>query len=112
MHGAFRMNNNLSLSRAVGDAYEKPFISHIPEITSEKLQDGDYIVLASDGLFDVFTNQGVVDYLESVIASKTEENKPPHLIYDDLAQALAREALRRKSYDHVTVIIVWRKRPY
>jgi len=57
---------NLSLSRAIGDRFAKPVVIGEVEIQMHPLNDcgdDDFVVLASDGLWDVMTSQ--VSNLES-----------------------------------------------
>ena len=61
----------------------------------------EYVVLATDGLWDVFTNQNVVDIVDLLLDKATLLQRP------QIAEVLVREALRRGAYDNVTVIIIW-----
>ena len=48
----------VAVSRAFGDRHIRPTIRADPEITERRLVDGDaYLIIASDGLWDVVTNQ-------------------------------------------------------
>ncbi|OWF42240.1 protein phosphatase 1E-like [Mizuhopecten yessoensis] len=99
--GTWRVNGNLAVSRAIGDAAHKKFIISDADTTSVSL-DGteDYIVLACDGLWDVLTPNGV-----------------PKLVYDFLqdskgdkscvAQKLVNWAKENGSTDNITVIVVF-----
>jgi len=62
--GCYRVNGNLALSRAVGDWHERPFVAPTPEFTTTSLtpQD-DFICVASDGLWDVFSSQELVSFV-------------------------------------------------
>ena len=52
------MNGILAVSRAFGDRNIKSFISAEPEVRERLLEYGDdFLVLATDGLWDVMTNQ-------------------------------------------------------
>jgi len=57
--------------------------------------------LATDGLYDVFTNQNVVDIIDLLLDKATVEQRP------QIAEVLAREAIRRGAFDNITVIIIW-----
>ena len=55
---------DLSLSRAFGDLDASPFVTHEPEIYKYKLSSKDkFMVLACDGLWDVLSNQEVVNFV-------------------------------------------------
>lgn len=54
MNGVVRVNKNLSVSRAIGDAGLKKFVVPDPSVTYHSLRQGDaYVVIGSDGLWDV-----------------------------------------------------------
>ncbi|KAL0804302.1 hypothetical protein Bca101_096792 [Brassica carinata] len=47
----------LATSRAIGDNYLKPYVSSEPEVTvTERSEEDEFMILASDGLWDVVTN--------------------------------------------------------
>lgn len=71
--GAYRMNNNLSLSRAFGDHLEMPFVIAEPDVAvvSRKPALDRFIVLASDGLWDVMSSQEVVDFVRQIMAKSS-----------------------------------------
>ncbi|CAN1150594.1 Protein phosphatase 2C 3 [Linum perenne] len=47
----------LAMSRAIGDNYLKPYVISDPEVTiSERSADDDCLIIASDGLWDVVSN--------------------------------------------------------
>ncbi|GFO27791.1 protein phosphatase 1e, partial [Plakobranchus ocellatus] len=52
--GAWRVNGNIAVARAIGDAAHKPFISSDADVTSLRMTgEEEYLVLACDGLWDV-----------------------------------------------------------
>ena len=128
--GVYRVNGNLSLSRAIGDMAEKPFICSNPDIKITKMKDDDhFIICATDGLWDVFTSQEAVDYVQNILINIGDNNTD---IDDDddgnerrhsnnrmsvdaqlaavkrnMAKMLANEALKRDATDNITVIIQW-----
>lgn len=112
---------NLSLSRAVGDRFAKPAVSGEVEIQRFPVQDGkdEFIVLASDGLWDVMSSQEVVSYVHKRLHAapkdgadiKTEEDMQSlkYLRRKNMSRFIANEALRRGSGDNISVVIVWLK---
>lgn len=99
--GLFRVNGGLALSRAVGDFAERPLVHADPDISRISVHAlDDFVVLATDGLWDVFENDEVVDLIHCALATGDVEQ-------DDVTSLLVEEALRRGSYDNVTVIVVW-----
>ena len=112
---------NLSLSRAVGDRFAKPAVSGEVEIQRFPVKDDkdEFILLASDGLWDVMSSQEVVSYVHKRMAAapkdgadiKTEEDMQSlkYLRRKNMSRFIANEALRRGSGDNISVVIVWLK---
>ena len=66
--GVYRVNGNLSLSRAVGDRAERPCICSKPDIrciAGDAVHD-TFIISATDGLWDVFSSQEAVAFVYQV----------------------------------------------
>jgi serine/threonine protein phosphatase PrpC len=99
--GIYRVNGNLALSRAVGDRSEKPAVTAEPEIISAPVIDGEdsFILLATDGLWDVMDSQEAVTFIQSRRHAKLSRKR--------IATQVVEEALRRGTYDNVTVVIIW-----
>ena len=95
---------DLSLSRAFGDLDATPYVTHEPEIFKYKLSSKDkFIVLACDGLWDVLSNQEVINFvLECCNYGYNSKTKELEL---DIANRLANFAINSGSQDNVTVII-------
>jgi len=55
----------LSVTRAIGDATLKPYVTASPEVKEMYVESGDLILIASDGLWDEVTHSQVVEYLRS-----------------------------------------------
>jgi serine/threonine protein phosphatase PrpC len=101
--GVYRVNGNLALSRAVGDRSERPHVTAEPEIIAVPLQeDDDFIIIASDGLWDVFESNEAVDLVQRLI----QQGLPR----DQVASWMVEESIRRGTYDNVTVVILWLNR--
>lgn len=59
----YRVNGNLSMSRAIGDATQRPFIHSQPCIRSYPIGKEDpFVIIASDGFWDVFSNQDAIQF--------------------------------------------------
>ncbi|KAL0384469.1 UNVERIFIED_CONTAM: putative protein phosphatase 2C 10 [Sesamum radiatum] len=90
-----RVNGQLAVSRAFGDKNLKTHLRSDPDITSAKIDaDTDLLILASDGLWKVMSNQEAVD-----IAKKIKDPQKA-------AKQLATEALNRESKDDISCIVV------
>ncbi|CAL4946613.1 unnamed protein product [Urochloa decumbens] len=121
----------LAMSRAIGDGYLKPFVSSEPEVTvTERTDDDECLILASDGLWDVVTNEMACEVVRACFRS----NGPPapaarpdaadadaegvsavvkgvskadsDKACSDAAMLLAKLALARRSADNVSVLVV------
>ncbi|EDS33953.1 phosphatase 2c [Culex quinquefasciatus] len=58
--GSYRVNGQLAISRAIGDASHKPFISSEPDISSICLDgEEDFLIIASDGLWEGLSEDSI-----------------------------------------------------
>jgi serine/threonine protein phosphatase PrpC len=97
-----RVNGNLALSRSLGDKYLAPFVIPDPEIRHFKLnQHNRYLLLATDGLWDVISNQEVMKTVDSVLGTKKHVKQQLR----DAANELLHVARERGSQDNFTVLI-------
>ncbi|XP_033115788.1 protein phosphatase 1E-like [Anneissia japonica] len=98
--GAWRVNGSLAVSRAIGDADHRPYVSGTPDVTSVKLDgDEDCFVLACDGLFDTVSLQDVCDVVQNCINTDSE--------YSTVSHKLVSVAKERGSTDNITCIVVF-----
>ncbi|KAK9293053.1 hypothetical protein L1049_021037 [Liquidambar formosana] len=109
----------LATSRSIGDYYLKPFVISKPEVTVCERTDGDeFLILASDGLWDVVSNevacQVVMRCLDGRMRRKcrgTVQEKRSHERKNgthvaEAAAVLAEMATARGSKDNISVIVV------
>jgi serine/threonine protein phosphatase PrpC len=96
----------LSLSRAFGDLDATPYVTHKPDIFKYDLLTGDkFIVMACDGLWDVMSNQQVVNF---VINQIKKLNNTSELKSKNIAKLLASHAINTKgSTDNVSILIIF-----
>jgi protein phosphatase 1L len=93
--GCWRVNGVLATSRGFGDRELKKVVSAEPEIRHRTLMEGDdYLVLASDGIWDVLSNQNVADVVVRSGGCRAA------------AVAVTEEALRHGSMDNVTAVVI------
>ncbi|KAF3539438.1 hypothetical protein F2Q69_00018678 [Brassica cretica] len=93
--GTWRVGGILAVSRAFGDRLLKQYVVADPEIQEEKIDDSlEFLILASDGLWDVFSN-------EEAVAMVKEVEDP-----EESAKKLVGEAIKRGSADNITCVIV------
>ena len=104
--GLWRVNGCLALTRVIGDRSERPAVTSDPEITILPLDEKDeFIIIATDGLWDVMSSFDAVSFVRAVIQNSSEDIG--FIDRDAVAALLIEEALRRGTYDNITVIIIW-----
>ncbi|KZV34986.1 protein phosphatase 2C 37 [Dorcoceras hygrometricum] len=112
----------LAMSRAIGDNYLKPYVISEPEVTvTERTAEDECLILASDGLWDVVTNETACEVaLKCLQTCKTRS--PPRSpgkdiivtpsgessdkACSDASILLTKLALARHSADNVSVVVV------
>uniref|UniRef100_A0A452ZP92 protein-serine/threonine phosphatase n=1 Tax=Aegilops tauschii subsp. strangulata TaxID=200361 RepID=A0A452ZP92_AEGTS len=113
-----RVSGILAMSRSIGDRYLKPYIIPKPEVTIvPRAKDDDCLILASDGLWDVVSNEEACKVARRQIQQWHKNNSVTTSSSDGgdgstdpAAQAaadyLTRLALKKGSQDNITVIVV------
>ena len=77
-----------------------PFLIPDPEITQRTLMPEDYfLIIACDGVWDVFNNQDAVDIVKEALRIKPND-------FDSAAEALRDAAYNKGSTDNISVIVV------
>ncbi|KAK4424327.1 putative protein phosphatase 2C 10 [Sesamum alatum] len=90
-----RVNGQLAVSRAFGDKNLKTHLRSDPDVTNAEVDsDTDLLILASDGLWKVMSNQEAVD-----IAKKIKDPQKA-------AKQLVLEALNMDSKDDISCIVI------
>ncbi|KAB5540854.1 hypothetical protein DKX38_013828 [Salix brachista] len=121
----------LAMSRAIGDNYLKPYVSCEPEVTTmDRTVEDDCLILASDGLWDVVSNETACGVARMCLRAK-EHSPPPcpaRMVENDevsgittttsgsgevsgkacsdASMLLTKLALARHSTDNVSVVVV------
>lgn len=94
-HGVWRVGGILAVSRAIGDRMLKPWVTARPEVRAWTLGSNDrFLVLASDGIFDVLGNKDVAEIVTACASAQAA------------ADALVEQALYHGSADNVTALVV------
>ncbi|KAI3894961.1 hypothetical protein MKW92_050458 [Papaver armeniacum] len=106
----------LAMSRSIGDRYLKPWIIPDPEVKFvPRTKEDECLILASDGLWDVLTNEEVCDVARRRILLWHKKNGVTPLPergigVDPAAQAaaecLSKLAIQKGSKDNISVVIV------
>jgi len=95
-YGTWRVEGVLAVTRAIGDRRLKKYVSAVPEIKERKLQSGDdFLILATDGVWDVLSSQEAVD----VILGCGDDTR-------EMARRLTETAYKRGSMDNITSLVI------
>lgn len=95
--GRWRVEGILAVSRAIGDVSLQPYVTCEPEILEKNISPEDeYLVLASDGLWDAMRNEEVA---RRILVSASNDFK-------NISKILCTEALIAGSTDNVTVLVI------
>lgn len=101
--GTFRVNGVLAVSRAIGDPEFKRYVIPLPDIRTFSLSgEEEFLVMASDGLWDHVKDEESVELVRNTILSESEEDK----LEEKAAKLLIQSAWDRGSNDDVSVIVV------
>lgn len=105
--GPMRVDGSLAVSRALGDFHFKPAskepelckVTALPETkTVTGCQAGDWLLLACDGVFDVFSNEEAQEFLEGQLRAGAEEGV--------ICRDLIRASLDKGSKDNCTALLL------
>jgi serine/threonine protein phosphatase PrpC len=103
--GCARINRMLNIGRSIGDYHLKQFVISTPFITSIPYHKNiEYIILGTDGLFDVFTKDLLDKEIQKTKAICREMGMNQKDTIDIITRTLVEQALVRGSMDNITVI--------
>ncbi|XP_028785784.1 probable protein phosphatase 2C 39 [Neltuma alba] len=90
-----RVDGVLAMSRAFGDGRLKEHITAEPDVMVQNItEDTEFVILASDGLWKVMTNEEACECVKDMDDAKKAAKK------------LVKEALAQGSYDDISCIVV------
>lgn len=92
--GTWRVGGVLAVSRAFGDKLLKPYVVAEPEIQEEEIDGVEFIIVASDGLWNVLSNKDAVGIVQEISDAEAASRK------------LVQESYARGSSDNITCIVV------
>lgn len=109
-----RVNGNLALSRALGDfvfkrnekkTAEEQIVTAYPDVEVRDINpDWEFLVIACDGIWDVMTNEEVVEFVRLRIASRMD---PEDICEDLMTRCLAPDCqMGGLGCDNMTVVLV------
>ncbi|CAA7056608.1 unnamed protein product [Microthlaspi erraticum] len=111
-----RVSGVLPISRSIGDEYLEPYVIPDPEVTfMPRAREDECLILASDGLWDVMSNQDACEFARKRILWWHKKNGALPLAErgvgeDHACQAaadyLSKLALQKGSKDNVSIIVV------
>ncbi|KAL3532653.1 hypothetical protein ACH5RR_006174 [Cinchona calisaya] len=114
--GGYRVSGVLGMSRSIGDRYLTPYVIPDPEMMFvPREKEDECLVLATDGLWDVMTNEEVCDvarrrillwHKKNGVTLSKERGEGIDPAAQDAADYLTRLALQRGSKDNISVIVV------
>lgn len=98
-HGdVYRVNGVLAVSRAIGDVGLSPHVTWKPDITVHHIHSlNHYVFIATDGIWDVLSNNEVVD----IINTKAMDNS-----WQDIGNTLIEIARIRRSADNISCMLI------
>uniref|UniRef100_A0A336LHH8 CSON011492 protein n=1 Tax=Culicoides sonorensis TaxID=179676 RepID=A0A336LHH8_CULSO len=103
--GIFRVQGQLSVSRAIGPATYKPFVSSDPDICCIELDgEEDFLILGCDGLWDNLSE-------DEIAITVYRQVKADPIDIDLVTKKLVEKAKAAGSTDNITVIVVFLKNP-
>ncbi|KAL0369296.1 UNVERIFIED_CONTAM: putative protein phosphatase 2C 11 [Sesamum calycinum] len=92
--GTWRVGGVLAVSRAFGDKLLRPYVVADPEIQEEEVDGVEFIIIASDGLWNVLSNKDAVTIVQDIADAEAASKK------------LVEEAYGRGSSDNITCVVV------
>lgn len=100
-HGVWRIQGSLAVSRGIGDKHLKQWVTAEPESKIISLKsEHEFLILASDGLWDKVSNQEAVDIARPLCV---ETEKPAPLF---ACRKLVDLSVSRGSCDDISVMLI------
>mmetsp|Transcript_6952 Transcript_6952/g.12528 ORF Transcript_6952/g.12528 Transcript_6952/m.12528 type:complete len:482 (+) Transcript_6952:206-1651(+) len=98
---AKRVNGVLSVSRALGDHAMKNVVICAPHVTMEMIprDEVSFLVLACDGLWDVYSDDEVAKFIDDKFTSKDMD-------VQRISRKLVKSALERGSTDNISIMVI------
>lgn len=108
MTDGYRINGVLAMTRAIGDvALERAGVVPDPELTVlERSDEDEVIVVASDGLWEVMSNDMAVDTACKAIARVQQKGHTRNVGCKHAAKVIANHALKVGSSDNISVVVL------
>ncbi|CAK9163059.1 unnamed protein product [Ilex paraguariensis] len=97
----------LATSRSIGDYYLKPYVISEPEVTmSMRTELDDFLIIATDGLWDVVSNAVACKLVRKCFDGQYGMKSSDRNCATDAASMLAGLAMAKGAKDNISVIVV------
>ncbi|XP_066938816.1 mucin-5AC-like isoform X4 [Macrobrachium rosenbergii] len=101
IQGTWRVLGQLAVSRAIGDADYKPYVSSECDIKSLEIEgDEDFLILACDGLWDTLSAEDAVNVVYAYLTHNNGDT-------DGVGRCLVEAARSTGSEDNITAVVVF-----
>ena len=102
-----RVMGLLAMSRAIGDQSLRPYVVPDPDVcVIHRSEDDEILILASDGLWDVLSNQEACSIALKCLKRAKQKGATSSEAARLTATVLTRAAVDRGSRDNITVVVV------
>lgn len=96
-----------SFSIYLGDEHLRPFVISKPEVMmTKRTKEDEFMILASDGLWDVVSNEMACKVVKKCLGGKIVNSKKAESRASHAAAVLAELAMAWGSRDNISVIVV------
>jgi protein phosphatase 2C len=95
----------LAMSRAIGDGYLKPYVSSVPEVVIDRSDGDECLILTSDGLWDVVSNEDACEVARACL----RRGRAAHQAGPRQAQLRQRLGRRRRSPEESSLVLCSRQ---
>ena len=102
--GCARINRMLNIARSIGDHHLKRYVIANPYITSVHMDKIKYVLIASDGLWDVYKPVDVEEEIDMIVSECKKNGLEVRQTIDTVTRRIVENAFRRGSTDNITVI--------
>ncbi|PNH06386.1 putative protein phosphatase 2C 8 [Tetrabaena socialis] len=106
-NGSMYVMGQLAVTRSFGDFQLRPYVIAQPEIIMHsRTEEDEFLILASDGLWDTLDNKEAVDIVHRCLRHKRVQSLDKREALVKVGRVLTKFAVSRGSRDNVTAIII------
>lgn len=107
----WRVMGILAVTRSIGDPDYKPYVTAEPEIVQlDLVGNEDFLVLASDGLWDTLTPEDASTIVYEFLALNADQQiEQPAKVIDEVSRLLIQRSIEEGSSDNITTIVLFLK---